>query len=122
MLYPIILPLSTMFDTLFKDAEAAQRKLKVFWIVFFWLVACHFRAELGLTPLELVTASFSGRYSQNGCSLFSQGFQYFVWPIRGLKTSREFLEDLMEMKDWGCYRFASTGNISQEVLIPWRSL
>ena len=43
MLYPGILPLVSMFDTLFKDATAAQRKLKLFWIAFFWLV----------TPAEL---------------------------------------------------------------------
>jgi OPT family oligopeptide transporter len=35
MLYPGILPLVTMFDALFKDAAASQRKLKVFWIAFF---------------------------------------------------------------------------------------
>ena len=38
MLYPGILPLVTMLDALFKDAAASQRKLKVFWIAFFWLV------------------------------------------------------------------------------------
>ena len=27
-----------MFDAFFKDAAAAQRKLKLFWIAFFWLV------------------------------------------------------------------------------------
>ena len=43
MLYPGILPLVSMFDTLFKDGVAAQRKLKLFWIAFFWLV----------TPAEL---------------------------------------------------------------------
>jgi hypothetical protein len=43
MLYPDILPLVTMLDALFKDAAASQRKLKVFWIAFFWLVACQFR-------------------------------------------------------------------------------
>ena len=42
MLYPSILPLVNMFDALFKDAAASQRKLKVFWIVFFWLVTCRF--------------------------------------------------------------------------------
>jgi len=41
MLYPGVLPLVTMLDTLFKDAAASQRKLKVFWITFFWLVAAH---------------------------------------------------------------------------------
>ena len=38
MLYPVILPLVSMFDAFFKDAAAAQRKLKLFWIAFFWLV------------------------------------------------------------------------------------
>jgi hypothetical protein len=45
MLYPDILPLVTMFDALFKDAVASQRKLKVFWIAFFWLVIWHFAEE-----------------------------------------------------------------------------
>ena len=31
-----------MLDALFKDTEGAQRKLKFFWIAFFWLVACDF--------------------------------------------------------------------------------
>jgi OPT family oligopeptide transporter len=35
MLYPLTLPLITMLDALFRDAAAAQRKLKVFWIAFF---------------------------------------------------------------------------------------
>jgi hypothetical protein len=34
MLYPGVLPLVSMFDALFKDAAAAQRKLKLFWIAF----------------------------------------------------------------------------------------
>jgi hypothetical protein len=34
MLYPGILPLVSMFDALFKDAAAAQRKLKLFWMPF----------------------------------------------------------------------------------------
>jgi hypothetical protein len=38
MLYPGTLPLVSMLDTLFKDIAAAQRKLKLFWIAFFWLV------------------------------------------------------------------------------------
>ena len=53
MLYPGILPLVSMFDTLFKDAAAAQRKLKIFWIAFFWLVVTSEPAdsETELTPL-----------------------------------------------------------------------
>jgi hypothetical protein len=50
MLYPGILPLVSMFDTLFKDAAAAQRKLKLFWIAFFWLVAS-LTSGTELTPL-----------------------------------------------------------------------
>ena len=42
-----------MFDALFKDAVASQRKLKVFWIVFFWLVTWHFAEETGLTPRSI---------------------------------------------------------------------
>ena len=38
MLYPVILPLVSMFDAFFKDAAAAQRKLKLFWVAFIWLV------------------------------------------------------------------------------------
>lgn len=34
MLYPGVLPLVSMFDALYKDAESAGRKLKLFWIVF----------------------------------------------------------------------------------------
>ena len=75
MLYPGILPLVSMFDTLFKDVAAAQRKLKLFWIAFFWLVTL---AELNVLLFELITASFSGRFSQSGCSLFLQDFQYFA--------------------------------------------
>jgi hypothetical protein len=48
MLYPGILPLVSMFDTLFKDVAAAQRKLKLFWTAFFWLV----------TPSELILILF----------------------------------------------------------------
>ena len=118
MLYPVILPLSSMFDALFKDAAAAQRKLKVFWIVFFWLVTCHFTERSDdLLLFESMTVSFSGRCSQSGCSLFSQGFQYFVLPIQGRKTSRESLEAPMEMKDSDCCRSASTGNIFQGVRV-----
>ena len=96
MLYPGILPLVTMLDAFFKDAAAAQRKLKLFWITFFWLVTV---AELDLLPFELMTASFSGRFSQSGCSLFLQDFQYFALQIRDRQTSRESLEVPMEMKD-----------------------
>ena len=96
MLYPVILPLVSMFDTLFKDVAAAQRKLKLFWIAFFWLVT---PAELYLLLFELMTASFSGRFSQNGSSLFLQDFQYFALQIRGRQTSRESLEVRMETKD-----------------------
>ena len=96
MLYPVILPLVSMFDTLFKDVEAAQRKLKLFWIAFFWLVT---PAELYLLLFELMKASFSGRFSQNGSSLFLQDFQYFALQIRGRQTSRESLEVRMETKD-----------------------
>ena len=42
MLYPGVLPLTSMLDALFKDAAGAQRKLKLFWIAFFWLVSRHF--------------------------------------------------------------------------------
>ena len=38
MFYPVILPLVSMFDAFFKDAAAAQRKLKLFWVAFIWLV------------------------------------------------------------------------------------
>ena len=96
MLYPGILPLVSMFDTLFKDVAAAQRKLKFFWITFFWLVIL---SELILLLFELMTASFSGRFSQSGCSLFLQDFRYFALQIRGQRTSRESLEVRMEMKD-----------------------
>ncbi|EGN99901.1 hypothetical protein SERLA73DRAFT_106779 [Serpula lacrymans var. lacrymans S7.3] len=34
MLYPIVLPLLSMFDALFKGGSSAQRKLKIFYIVF----------------------------------------------------------------------------------------
>jgi hypothetical protein len=85
-----------MFDALFKDAAAAQCKLKIFWIAFFWLVT---PVEQNLLLFELITASFSGRFSQSGCSLFLQEFQYFALQIRGLRTSRESLEVRMEMKD-----------------------
>jgi hypothetical protein len=96
MLYPGILPLVSMLETLFKDAAAAQRKLKLFWFAFFWLVT---PAERNLLIFELMTASFSGRFSQSGCSLFLQDFQYFALRIRGRRTSREYLEVRMEMKD-----------------------
>ncbi|KAF8959502.1 OPT oligopeptide transporter protein-domain-containing protein [Flammula alnicola] len=35
MLYPGVLPLVSMFDALFKDATAAKKKLRLFWIAFF---------------------------------------------------------------------------------------
>ena len=85
-----------MFDTLFKDAAAAQRKLKLFWIAFFWLVTL---VEPNLLIFELMTASFSGRFSQSGCSLFLQDFRYFASQIRGRPTSHESLEVQMETKD-----------------------
>ena len=58
MLYPGILPLVSMFDTLFKDVAAAQRKLKLFWIAFFGLVTL---AELNsLLSLNLWQHLFLG--------------------------------------------------------------
>ncbi|KAJ7650113.1 OPT oligopeptide transporter protein-domain-containing protein [Roridomyces roridus] len=40
MLYPGVLPLVAMFDALYKDAEGAKKKLRLFWIaftvIFFW--------------------------------------------------------------------------------------
>ena len=99
MLYPCILPLVSMFDTFFKDTAAAQRKLKLFWIAFFWSVAQGTQVELNLLLFELMTASFSGRFSQSGCFLFLQDFRYFAWQIRGRRTSHESLEVQMEMKD-----------------------
>ncbi|KAJ7455304.1 OPT oligopeptide transporter protein-domain-containing protein [Mycena galericulata] len=40
MLYPGVLPLVSMFDALYKDAEGARKKLRLFWIafiaIFFW--------------------------------------------------------------------------------------
>ncbi|KAJ6513070.1 OPT oligopeptide transporter protein-domain-containing protein [Mycena sanguinolenta] len=40
MLYPGVLPLVAMFDSLYKDAESANKKLRLFWIafigIFFW--------------------------------------------------------------------------------------
>ena len=84
-----------MFDTLFKDVAAAQRKLKLFWVAFFWLVTA-----LEMNSLdELMTASFSGRFSPSGCSLFLQDFQYFALQIRDRRTSRESLVVQMETKD-----------------------
>jgi len=38
MLYPMILPLVSMFDALFKDASGVQKKLRLFWIAFSWFV------------------------------------------------------------------------------------
>ena len=55
MLYPGILPLSTMFDALFKDASASRRKLQVFWIAFFWLVKSHTGMSLRRGELDLLT-------------------------------------------------------------------
>ena len=41
-----------MFDAFFKDAAAAQRKLKLFWIAFLWLVTlCGITLLSELTPL-----------------------------------------------------------------------
>ena len=123
MLYPGVLPLVTMFDALFKDAAASQRKLKVFWIAFFWLVNSH--TGMSLTKhwtdlqinvlIELMTASFFGSYFRSGCSLFSQDFQYSASPIQGRKTSHESLEAPMETKDLVCCPSASIGSIFQEV-------
>ena len=119
MLYPGVLPLVSMFDALFKDAASSQRKLKLFWVAFFWLVTCHFSARsLNLLLFEFMTASFSGRYFQSGCSLFLQGCQYFVLPIRGRQTSPESLEAPMEMKDLVSYLSASIGSIFLEVRVP----
>jgi OPT family oligopeptide transporter len=35
MLYPGVLPLVSMFDALYKDADGARKKLRLFWIAFF---------------------------------------------------------------------------------------
>ena len=121
MLYPGSLPLVNMLDALFKDAAASQRKLKVFWIVFFWLVTCRFGSRTKrrtYSSFKLMTASFSMRYFQSGCFLFSQDFQYFALPTRGRKTSREYLEAPMEMKELVYCQSASTGSIYQEVRVP----
>ncbi|KAJ7031291.1 OPT oligopeptide transporter protein-domain-containing protein [Mycena alexandri] len=40
MLYPSVLPLVAMFDSLYKDVEGSRKKLRLFWIafiaIFFW--------------------------------------------------------------------------------------
>jgi len=119
MLYPGILPLVSMFDALFRDVAGAQRKVKLFWIAFFWLVTSCNSIEQKLDLIfESVTASFSGSCSRSGCSLFSQGFPYFALRIRGRQTSRESLEAPMEMKDLVYCRSASTGSIFQQVRVP----
>ena len=46
-----------------------------------------------------MTASFFGRFSQSGFSHFLQDFQYFALQILARRTSREFLEVPVEMKD-----------------------
>ena len=117
MLYPGILPLASMLDALFKDAAGAQRKLKLFWIAFFWLVNATLANETRLF-LELMTAFFSGRYSRSGSFLSSQDFQSFALQIRGQRTLRESLEAPMEMKDLVYCQSASTGSIFQEVRLP----
>ena len=71
-----------------------------------------YRAEL---PFELMTVSFSGRYSQSGCSRSSLDFQYFALQIHGRRTSHESSEAPMEMKDLVYCQSASTGSISQQV-------
>ena len=62
-----------------------------------------------------MTVSFSGRFSQSGCSLFLQDFQYFALQILARQISREYLEVLVEMKALGFCRSAWTGSIFQEV-------
>ncbi|KIM40535.1 hypothetical protein M413DRAFT_72764 [Hebeloma cylindrosporum] len=42
MLYPVVIPLISMFDALFKDASGTQKKLRLFWIAF----SCIFIWEL----------------------------------------------------------------------------
>jgi hypothetical protein len=48
MLYPRVLPLVSMLEVLFKDASAAKKKFRLFWIAFFGYVDI---AEIFLTLL-----------------------------------------------------------------------
>ena len=113
-----------MSGALFKDAAAAQRKLKLFWIVFIWLDTYHFTGQnLDLFFFSTITASFSGNCSQSGCFLFLQDCRYFALQISGLRTLHESLEVPMEMKDLVYCRSASTGSTFQRVVpIQWRFL
>jgi hypothetical protein len=54
MFYPVILPLVSMFDAFFKDAAAAQRKLKLFWIAFLWLVTLTFTVLISLRTYDSI--------------------------------------------------------------------
>ncbi|KAF8843576.1 OPT superfamily oligopeptide transporter [Paxillus ammoniavirescens] len=99
MLYPVILPLISMFDAFFQDGTAARRKLKVFYIVFgaifiwelfpqwiFPLLTGFSIFCLALPNNPNITRVFGGSNGNEGLGLLSIGldWQFFTGPFNPL--------------------------------------
>ncbi|KAI6019141.1 OPT oligopeptide transporter protein-domain-containing protein [Pisolithus marmoratus] len=105
MLYPSILPLVSMFDALFRDGSAAQRKIQVFWtvfsIIFVWELFPEWMFPL-LTGFSIfclaapnspaVSRLFGGSNGNEGLGLLSICFDWqyisalnpFIVPLKAL--------------------------------------
>ncbi|KIK91682.1 hypothetical protein PAXRUDRAFT_830625 [Paxillus rubicundulus Ve08.2h10] len=99
MLYPVILPLISMFDALFQDGAVARRKLKVFYMVFgaifIWELFPQWIFPL-LTGISIfclavpnnanITRVFGGSNGNEGLGLLSIGldWQSFTGPFNPL--------------------------------------
>ncbi|KAJ7124721.1 OPT oligopeptide transporter protein-domain-containing protein [Mycena filopes] len=89
MLYPSVLPLVAMFDSLYKDAEGSRKKLRLFWIafiaIFFWEILPEWMFPL-LTGFSIFclanprsadfTRIFGGSNGNEGLGLFSICFDW----------------------------------------------
>ncbi|KAJ7031406.1 OPT oligopeptide transporter protein-domain-containing protein [Mycena alexandri] len=89
MLYPSVLPLVAMFDSLYKDVEGSRKKLRLFWIafiaIFFWEILPEWMFPLltGFSVFCLVnprsadfTRIFGGSNGNEGLGLLSICFDW----------------------------------------------
>ena len=127
-----------MFDTLFKDAAAAQRKLKLFWIAFFWLVTPAW-VELNLLSLWIYDSIFFWEILPEWMFPLLTGFSIFCIAnprspdftrIFGGSNGNEGLGLLSICLDWqyisgsmNTSEYCVPGNLNYiQLPIPWQSL
>ncbi|KAJ7285153.1 OPT oligopeptide transporter [Mycena rebaudengoi] len=81
MLYPSILPLVSMFDALYKDAEGAAKKVRFFWIAFFVIFFWELLPQVSVFCLANqrspdFTRIFGGSNGNEGLGLLSICFDW----------------------------------------------